>query len=480
MLSILIIEDEYWTLEGLKKTFEWDRYNISHVDYCLNPVEGLNLALTNHYDAVFTDIRMPEIDGLELIQKCRDKQIKSEFVILSGYSEFEYAQDALKMNVYDYLLKPINSKKANLLLKKLTDNLLAKRISDNLDLLDALQSGQDSKTNLFISQNTTIFSGSYQVAWIEVYDSNNYPASPIFSNMISLYFGLGRSLIFFDSKLFETIQSYYEKKHNHYSIGLSTKSTSHSQIAPMIREAISSNTYLFLKSEHTIFTYSAPNFMTLKSLLVDSFKFIELPDNTAFKKSLDEFAMYCKTRRPNIDYIHYFWTQIITKIVFIWDEVYYMDENWLRTTTQFKNHFSDVDQMVTYLKTLADYLKQASESHLSPNISPISAILKYIGEHFTESIQLTDIANVFFINLSYLSTLIKKETGKTYSTYITELRINKAIQLMSKQELTTEEIASLSGYNDYYYFNKVFKKHTGSTPYKYRQVINNQVGEKVE
>ena len=94
-------------------------------------------------------------------------------------------------------------------------------------------------------------------------------------------------------------------------------------------------------------------------------------------------------------------------------------------------------------------------------------IIKYLNENYEKDISLTKLAEVFHLNASYISYLIKLETGLTYSQYLTELRIGKAKELLKTTNLSLTEICEAVGFNDYFYFIKKFKKVVGVTPGHY-------------
>ena len=96
-------------------------------------------------------------------------------------------------------------------------------------------------------------------------------------------------------------------------------------------------------------------------------------------------------------------------------------------------------------------------------------VIDYIRENYNSDITLKDLAeNVFFLNSSYLSHLLKSRTGKNYLTYLTEIRMEKAAELLKHSSLTVTEVAGMCGYNDISKFIQVFKKFYGNTPGKYR------------
>ena len=108
MYRVIIVDDEPWALVGIRKFLERGSDQFRIIYETTNPVEALEAICSMEPDVVFTDIRMPEISGLDMITKSRQRGVQSEFVIISAFSEFAYAQQALRAGALDYLLKPLD------------------------------------------------------------------------------------------------------------------------------------------------------------------------------------------------------------------------------------------------------------------------------------------------------------------------------------------------------------------------------------
>src|SRR5690606_14808348 len=107
MLQLLLVDDEPYVVEDLFVTIPWESLNIEHVHLAYSAMEALDILKQHPIDIVVTDINMPEISGLELIQTIRKDWSHIKCVLLTGYAEFDYAKQAISQNVSDYLLKPI-------------------------------------------------------------------------------------------------------------------------------------------------------------------------------------------------------------------------------------------------------------------------------------------------------------------------------------------------------------------------------------
>jgi two-component system response regulator YesN len=127
MYRALLVDDEPWALAGLRKIFKRHEKQFEISGETTNSVEALGLIRRQKPDAVFTDIRMPEISGIELMKLIRGEGLDTEFIIISGFAEFSYAQESLRLGAFDYRLKPLQLKEADALLNSLWRHLENRR-----------------------------------------------------------------------------------------------------------------------------------------------------------------------------------------------------------------------------------------------------------------------------------------------------------------------------------------------------------------
>jgi two-component system response regulator YesN len=138
MLKVVVVEDEQLVRKGLILTTPWNNYGFEVVGEAKNGLEGLELARKIVPDLVITDIRMPMMDGLALIKELSG-EISAEYLIISGFNEFEYAKQAMKLGVKDYLLKPIDDRELEEALIRIGNTIRSqkenRKVRDNLDQL---------------------------------------------------------------------------------------------------------------------------------------------------------------------------------------------------------------------------------------------------------------------------------------------------------------------------------------------------------
>ena len=134
MLKILIVDDEPDICELIHKLIDWEELELTSLGSSQNGIDAMEIILRQKPDIVITDIQMPGMTGLEMIEKASQQKLQTKFIVVSGYREFEYAQQAIRFGVEDYLLKPISKTDLNLVLKRLLQEngaVLERRASEN-------------------------------------------------------------------------------------------------------------------------------------------------------------------------------------------------------------------------------------------------------------------------------------------------------------------------------------------------------------
>lgn len=143
MYEVLLIDDEIKIINWLKKTIPWEKYGFHVCELCTGSLQALQYMENHPVDLVITDIRMPGPSGLELIQKLQQCKPNIRTIILSGYNQFEYAQQALKYGVKGFLLKPLDPEELMELLDSISKNLNKENnhapVSDNTESLFLLE-----------------------------------------------------------------------------------------------------------------------------------------------------------------------------------------------------------------------------------------------------------------------------------------------------------------------------------------------------
>ncbi|HHY83660.1 MAG TPA: response regulator [Clostridiales bacterium] len=153
MFTVVVVDDEYWALQGIINTFKWQRYGLKVIFNTCDPLEAWEKIQELKPDVVFTDIMMPNMTGLELAENIRNANIDCELVILTGYSEFEYAKQAISLRVFEYFLKPIDPNATDKLLSNLYEHLKRKNGINSENEFSFIENKQFQEMVQYINQN---------------------------------------------------------------------------------------------------------------------------------------------------------------------------------------------------------------------------------------------------------------------------------------------------------------------------------------
>ncbi len=148
MYGVMIVDDEIWSVIGLKKIIEEDADRFEVIYETTDSIDALEQISIIYPDVVITDIRMPEMSGIELIHNVKKSGIKAEFAVISGFAEFSYVQQALQEGAIDYLLKPFDRNAVKLMLDKLYSKLENKRNISDLECYSLLIDKKDNVADL--------------------------------------------------------------------------------------------------------------------------------------------------------------------------------------------------------------------------------------------------------------------------------------------------------------------------------------------
>lgn len=136
MYTAAVVEDEYWEMVAITNTFPWEKYGFDLIITQTDPQEALEEILEKKPDVVFTDVEMPNMTGLEMLAKIREANLPCEMVVLSGYSDFEYARTAISLKIFDYCVKPLDEELAGQLMQRLKQYLDQHRPSKALPCME--------------------------------------------------------------------------------------------------------------------------------------------------------------------------------------------------------------------------------------------------------------------------------------------------------------------------------------------------------
>ncbi|XEC95842.1 response regulator [Paenibacillus tarimensis] len=484
MYTVLIVDDEPWVAYGVKQLIDWESLGYIVIGEAYNGLTALEAILEKKPKVVISDIRMPGLDGIELLEQIRHNQMDTKVILISGYAEFEYAQKAVQLGAFDYLLKQVDQNKLTDTLVRLNKELEEKEKSLKSldlfldDLFDIFEPDHKMKVHNFLASRGIEFDDPHYR-----FVSCLYEGTPVsdpderaaeVAGIRYLRFRTGQNKVSY-------LINYDELKHpvgllnfisDHLSeaqcIGISGIGVYSSSVAKLYQESDVALFSSFTRPGDWMIEYKAVDHVPelMKTVLQIELAVKEQKPEL-LNKWLDELCEEFKTRHMQIDQISSVYNQIVSLFYKYYGNNEAVFEIEYLNYYQIFRQFNSIEQLIDRLKEM---FRQQSGDELHISNDTVKKIIEYIDSSFMEDIMLGDLSGKFNISLGYLSTLIKKETGRTYSEYVMGKRLNLAKELLSDGSLSIQEIVERVGYKDYFHFNKLFKKVYGITPSKYRKM----------
>ena len=515
MLRILIADDEYLAVDALKMIVEKYYADGVVVGSASSGKDAILKASELNPDIILIDIHMPGIDGIEAIKQIRKTNQDVLFVILTAYDFFDYAKEAVTLNVLDYLLKPVNKDKLIQALQKAQEALNQRKDSTQkeIELREKIHLISPILENQFITQH--------------LYSLGNFYSQSFYEKVFEMHLdkGYGISLMLTDTSVTDLkasleIQSFFE-----------TSRIMFKKMGPcIVGQSVANKQFIVFPIEATEDYHSIKNnsialisrvVKKLKGQYPLSFKIGigMVHPYDAFGRSLNEsdlalgfetgedFAHYSdgKVVEPGSDVfydnlINRFASSIsnynfeiaissfrqIHEVSLDLDfEVYRIRIIELLLTIEKNLPMSrkvsridivkelleletSVDMGLRFALFLGELEKQSKETKSDYENGIIPEAMKFVETHYNEDISMDEVAKQVNVSYHYFSKIFKSQMGKSFTDYLTDLRIEKSMKMLQTTPLSIKEISSEIGYNDPNYYCKIFKKVTGVTPTEFR------------
>lgn len=502
-MRILIVEDEIKIRVGMGKLITAET-NHEIIGEAKNGKEGLEMIIRFKPDLVITDIKMPEMDGLEMLTKVKEQDIKVHAIILTGYSEFEYARKALTLGVKDYLLKPIGVEDLTKMLVDVGEKIKSENENKGTPdgfLRDVYLNGMIGAKESFEKLKLLCERKGYESYSLYMgYIGEGIPTySGVFSqNMEDIMdkYQDKECIISYAGKFQEIICLVMEKKDQGEIMELFTKKIVKNHFAndnPVVWSMTEfepfENIYESMQKVQKLQSYG----MILEKGMLITEKVIEriqLEDyiypselEGKFKVSIcngsgktiqnnaDEFTTYMKAHCFLPESVKQAYIKLYSFIANLLQEIDVKSYEQLLNMFILKK-MSEARTQTELEKLLMDmvfFIINTQEKKEDISNYTIKRAINYIREHYKEGITLEEVARKLDITPEYLSTLFNREMNINYSTFLKQFRISHAKRLLKGTNMRVYAIAEAVGYSDPKYFIRVFKEVSGQSPKEYRQ-----------
>ncbi|TJY41569.1 helix-turn-helix domain-containing protein [Cohnella pontilimi] len=528
MYRVMLVDDDVAVLEFLKQLVPWEQMGFGLSGVFTRAADALEMCRKEMPDLIITDIGMPGMNGLELIQCLQTEAGKTQFVILSCHDEFHYAQQAVKLGVHDYILKETldlagiqgildrvlgkleeerrlkqqvdrlyyqaQKNKAALKEKWLRD-LLAGPVIEDRPLLGQLQEfGLNTQLGHILPVLCRVFSFQdaiirYQKEDVVKFIVENAAEELLEGEPDVMFFGRSAQefvLLYsfrkdFASNPYEkivqvcrTLQLAFAKYLKlEFSMLIGEPTADGAGIKRQLPVLLSAADHLFyfegpaiVKSNH-----SAAVWMNQEDLFehysdyAERFNRLLLEGSGDVEHVVDAFVGFMKNRNYHpADVKQMVWKLALDLQLKLKFSMAY-DKEKMQQTVQHMMNVSEVREWL--VKFIQKAVRQAEHISRESKKAEIVDIQKYVMLHLNRKITLEEAAAHLHLNPSYFSRLFKKETGENFIEFVTRMKMEKAKMLLEEMGRTVEQVALQLGYDNKSYFIKLFKQHYGIPPGKF-------------
>lgn len=484
MYNVLIVDDEPWVAYGIANLIDWESLGFTIIGEAHDGLTALDIIIDKKPALVISDIRMPGLNGIELLEKVNELKLETKVALISGYADFAYAQRAVRLGAFDYLLKQIEKDKLLIMVERFKEVMLQKK----QEILEMDLLLDDLFEFLELDNNFTI--GNFLSSRGLAFDYPNYRflCCKYISSTISLFaeqqlqvnglqyvrFRTGHNkvsiFINYDESKQPFIMLDYITSHLSAaeSVGISSIGSYDTPIAKLYQESdIAMLTTGFHRENQTMYFKAQELSPDIRKIILNLEVSIKEQTREKIDILLDSLCEECNSQSINVYLISSIYNQVVSLVYKYHGHSGKINEISHLHYEHIVRSYESIEQLFDGVKAFFDQL--SGEEVYIPN-EKAKKIIEFIDNSYSEDILLSAIAKEFNFSLGYVSTLIKKETGVTYSDYIMYKRLNTAKELMNDPNLSIDDIVHRVGYKDYFHFNKLFKKHFGITPSKFRKL----------
>ena len=535
-IKVFLVEDEMVIRRGIKNSIDWEKEGYIFCGEASDGELAYPMIIKEKPDILITDIRMPFMDGLELCKLVKKELPNIKILILSGYDEFDYAKEAIRLGVTEYLLKPISSGKLLEALNGVSESIRREKedkdlvrkymeemrentehekqkffeqmIAGNLSMADALETGKKYEMNLSAGMyNLLLFRftlGKENRKSGELLGEAEYAIEKLTERLEYVFeFQSGVEgwafLLMADNeeqmseRVKELSKDLEEIMKNYSTIayfgGIGQPVARLRELEESFREAERALAARFTMELNRIISVEdirmAQNVDTLDDIEITSFGEIEKTRtmlekflNNGAEDEIDEFVDVYINELPEENLKSVLMRQYIIMDAYIvmmsfCEKIEGIEGEMQAQSEELKNSMKTIqtlEEIKNYIRMLLKKIIGVRDTISGRRYSDIIEIAKdqIRKTYMSDEISLNTIAAEVGMSPSYFSSIFSKEMGKTFVEYLTEIRMDRAKELLMCSSVKTSEIGYEVGYKDPHYFSYIFKKTQNCTPKEFR------------
>ncbi|WP_342564897.1 response regulator transcription factor [Paenibacillus sp. FSL R7-0345] len=514
MIKVVIVDDEPKLRQGLQTLIPWESVGFTVAAAAGNGREALKIIKEEAPEVVIADIRMPVMDGLQLIEHLRAAGHNMQFIILSGYADFEYAKQAIKYGVVGYLLKPVNIGEMLATLKLVRGRIeeeKQKRKSPQAETLDRdlylhrllvpqEKPGETIKPGAGIGQPELLWS-SYEVVVIvprvpeaDLPDALNRLAAGLKALAEERNMGAVTVISPHVVLLLNTPLRGSQRRDHLYSEirniasgirfvaatgGAVTEArhiyNSYAKAREAAKLSFFSDRDRLLEPEYPPVCPPVPtglpeerNEEPMRDLILRLYYCLDVGNKDMVAPLLHEAAaVYCRQRQDE-DYVKQAFFFLCNGIIHKLAAASRLEGKETEKVSHFLNGIYQHDRLQKLIEDIRRFLLDfVEESETQGKELEFKRMIDFIHKHYAEDLKLSTLAGLLNYSTPYLGQLFRNKTGEYFNTYLDKVRIQKAKELLA-QGMKVYEVAEQVGYTSVNYFFSKFKRYEGRSPSDYK------------
>ncbi len=532
--SMMLVDDEEEVRQAIIRRVDWESIGFQVVDFAENGEEALEKAEHICPDVVMTDIQMPFMDGLTFCRKLKERISGTKIVIFSGYDEFEYAKEAIKLEAEEYILKPIDAAELQEVFlrikERLDEEMDRKRNVERLEkyylesvpllkeqfmmgLLEGRLSEAQKIKEFELSYGMQLEAPYYTVAVFRVDTDVQGQIHPLDANLLIVsvkqmveeqlekefscrsinYLGTiiivamlerAAELTAFIQAADRICKLVNRVLHVDVTAGIGHLCNRLTGLHPSYEEAQAAVDYrILLEPNQAIFIQdiepkSEERFLIGEQELQKIIKEIKVGTTESLEQNIRNLTEHLKNASISLPQLQNAFTEMTVEIMRL-ARVYEVDVEQIEGLnidfyTKIKQ-FNSLDMLGDWLLSICTQLRgQIRRERTDAAKQLIDKAKQYIAENYSDSeLSVEKLCSHLGLSATYFSTLFKRETGESFVVWLTHVRMEQALRLLNTTEEKAYVISELVGYTEPNYFSYVFKKQYGVSPSKYRA---NQAG----
>jgi len=507
LLKVLLVDDDFLVIQDLQTLVDWGNLGFTIIATASNGQQALKLFQKHKPQLIICDVRMPEMDGLDFIEKIRNQHDDVQIIMISSFEEFQYIKRAMKANVHEYLLKnEISSDSLRIKLNEIAKKYSASQQTKDRILRMLLSDFFLSRESIenFIIKN--IFDEELNKSFREIVDRKLYFYTIAFRRPLHKKFANTNTNEETGKELLDIARG-FQPKYTQISVifyvgdkliigckssenvsGISIKRDG-LEIVDQCEKQSNKKTVGFINPTKTSLSAFREIIQGLQGVLQFHIVFglekiidlAKINKEISFRtQEMFDFSLFAKYQENPQDFFikldNYFYTLFrnrdIEKITSFFKELLSQFEklSGYRSLYNSTYSFDGYEEIITFIKTeylsILETVKQKKNKEYS---NTIQRAIEFIKQHFSNpDLSIDSIATHVNLSAGRLSVLFRKETNKTVNDFLTDMRIEQAIYLLVNTNLKIYEVSNKVGYRSSQYFSKVFSNKTGKHPIEYK------------